>query len=550
MKIGMLQQNYIIGDCGGNTKKILDGYNKLCGEGAELVVGTELAILGYPPKDLLEFSAKIDEQLTALNELCQSVGEIPLIIGIAERNSSVGKPLFNNVVTIQNGNVIARRSKELLPTYDVFDEQRYFQPGPQRQCIVPYLGQRLGIIVCEDCWGGTENPNGELLYATDPVEDILLANPDILIIVNASPYFWGKGSVRYNLVKNIARRLGCPVVYVNQVGGQDELIFDGRSFVVATDGSCLQAAHVFEEHLIIADTKSDWETAYPNDEDDLEQLYDTLVLGTRDYIQKTGFTQVVIGESGGIDSALTTCIAVDAVGKENVTAIGMPSLFSSEGSVNDARELCHNLGVNFQIIPIGGIYEAFGAAVNPLIGWRQPENFGKDVTEENVQARLRGMILMAYSNRNGALVLSTGNKSELAVGYCTLYGDMCGGLAVISDLPKTLVFRLARYINETRGGVIPHEIIEKPPSAELRPGQKDQDSLPSYDVLDEILRLHVEEELDAPAIIAAGLPATDVWWVLRKVCLSEYKRRQGALGLKVTTKAFGSGRRIPIAMKI
>lgn len=550
MKIGMLQQNYVIGDCSGNAKKILDGYNKLCGDGAELVVGTELSILGYPPKDLLEFSAKIDEQLTVFNELCQSVGEIPLIIGIAERNSLVGKPLFNNVVTIQNGNVIARRSKELLPTYDVFDEQRYFQPGTQRPCIVPYLGQRLGIIVCEDCWGGTENPNGQRLYATDPVEDMLLANPDILIIVNASPYFWGKGTVRYNLVKNIARRLGCPVVYVNQVGGQDELIFDGRSFAVQPDGNCLECAEPFAEEELIVDTENAGGPFYWFDHDNLGELYKALVLGTRDYLRKTGFTQVVIGESGGIDSALTTCIAVDSVGKENVTAIGMPSPFSSEGSVSHAKQLCRNLGVGFKVVPIGGIYEVFGAAVNPIIGWRQPENFGKDVTEENVQARSRGMILMAYSNRTGSLVLTTGNKSELAVGYCTLYGDMAGGFAVISDLPKCLVFRLARYINETHGEVIPWAIIEKPPSAELRPGQKDQDSLPSYEVLDEILRLHVEEELDAPAIIAAGLPAADVRWVLRKVCLSEYKRRQGALGLKVTTKAFGSGRRIPIAMKI
>lgn len=550
MKIGMLQQNYIIGDCGGNTQKIINGYKRLCSDGAELVVGTELAILGYPPKDLLEFSAKIDEQLVAFGDLCQSVGEIPLIIGIAERNMSVGKPLFNNAVMIQNGKVIARRSKELLPTYDVFDEQRYFQPGPRRPCIVPYLGQRLGIIVCEDCWGGTENPNGQKLYATDPVEDMLLANPDILIIVNASPYFWGKGSVRYNLVKDIARRLGCPVVYVNQVGGQDELIFDGRSFAMSENGISLGVAESFREDLVIVDSDEADGSVYGHDREDLGELYKALVVGTRDYLRKTGFTQVVVGESGGIDSALTTCIAVDAVGKENVTALGMPSPFSSEGSVSHARELSFNLDVCFEIVPIGGIYKAFGSAVNPIIGWKKPEDFGKDVTEENVQARTRGMILMAYSNRTGAMVLTTGNKSELAVGYCTLYGDMAGGFAVISDLPKCLVFRLARYVNESRGReIIPLAIIEKPPSAELRPGQKDQDSLPSYEILDEILRLHIEEELDASNIIAAGLPAADVRWVLRKVCLAEYKRRQGALGLKVTTKAFGSGRRIPIAMK-
>jgi NAD+ synthase (glutamine-hydrolysing) len=549
MKIGMLQQNYIVGDCNGNAKKIIDGYTRLCDAGVELVVGSELAILGYPPKDLLEFSAKIYEQQLAFEELCRSVGKIPLIIGIAEKNLSIGKPLFNNVVVIQNMGVIARRSKELLPTYDVFDEQRYFQPGPRRPCIVPYKGKRLGIVVCEDAWGGTENPTGQRLYATDPVEDMLLANPDILIIVNASPYFWGKGSVRFDLISGIARRLGCPVIYVNQVGGQDELIFDGRSFAVHPDGSSFGCVESFEEDLFIVDTESSNNWDYPFDHDDLGELYRALVLGARDYIHKTGFKKVVIAESGGIDSALTTCIAVDAVGAENVIALGMPSEFSSDGSVSDSEKLCQNLKVKFEVVPIGGIYKAFGSAVSPIIGWRDPENFGKDVTEENVQARTRGMIVMAYSNRTGAMVFTTGNKSELAVGYCTLYGDMVGGFAVISDIPKCLVFKLAKHINDTRGEIIPWSIINKPPSAELRPNQKDQDSLPLYEILDEILRLHVEEELDAPAIIATGLPEADVRWVIRKVFLSEYKRRQGALGLKVTTKAFGSGRRIPIAMK-
>jgi NAD+ synthase (glutamine-hydrolysing) len=550
MKIGILQQNYVVGDCAGNAAKILAGYRSLCSKGAELVVTSELAILGYPPKDLLNYKAKVDEQLSVFHELRSHVGDVGLVLGITEWNDSVGKPLFNNGVFVQNGSVVGRRSKELLPTYDVFDESRYFQSGPQRPCVVPYRGKRIGLIVCEDAWGETENPVKHRLYATDPVADVASSDSDLLLIINASPYYWGKGSVRFGLVAEIARRIERPVVYVNQVGGNDELIFDGRSFAVDEKGFCFGAAQSFVEDELIFDTENEVPAEYPFDASCERDLYNALVLGVRDYLTKTGYTKVVIAESGGIDSALTTCIAVDAVGAENVVAIGMPSEFSSTGSVNDAERLCRNLGVEFRVVSIKKLYNEFGCAVRNLIGWEDDgDAFGKDVTEENVQARIRGSIVMAYSNRNNAIVLSTGNKSEIAVGYCTLYGDMVGGLAVISDLSKTLVYRLANYINASRGPIIPFEIIEKAPSAELRPGQKDQDSLPPYEVLDPILYAYVDEELDPADIVSQGFDPSTVQWVVSRVDRNEYKRRQAAVGLKVTSKAFGFGRRLPIATK-
>jgi len=551
MKIGILQQNYIVGDCVGNTRLILEGYKKLCSEGAELVVGSELAILGYPPKDLLESDSKLDEEQNQLWNIIAEVGNVGLIVGVTAPNIHDGKPLFNQAVLIRDWEEVAARHKELLPTYDVFDESRYFKSGSNRPCIVKYNGKRIGILICEDIWNGTEDPTGRKLYSSDPVQEMVERAPDIVIVINASPYYWGKGKVRYELVSEIAQRLECPVVYVNQVGGNDDLIFDGRSFAVNAEGRCIGAAKPFEEAEMIFDTEAGMIPGLAllmDDHQVIDELYNALVLGVRDYLRKTGFTKVVIGESGGIDSALTTCIAVDAVGANNVTAIGMPSDFSSEGSVRDSKKLCDNLGVKFEIIPIGDLYDTFGDAVGPVIGWRDPKDFDKDVTEENVQARLRGAILMAYSNRNKSLVLSTGNKSELAVGYCTLYGDMVGGLSVISDVPKTLVYDLADYRNRN-GEVIPRQIIEKAPSAELRPEQKDQDSLPPYEVLDAILHFYVEEGLGQEVVIQQGFGAETVAWVISKVDANEYKRRQSAPGLKVTAKAFGSGRRIPIAIK-
>jgi NAD+ synthetase len=549
MKIGILQQNYIVGDCAGNAAKIRAGYRRLCEQGAELVVTSELALLGYPPKDLLNYKAKVDKQLRVFRELASEIDDVPLILGLAQWNEGPGKPLYNNAVFVQHKIIFGTRSKELLPTYDVFDESRYFQPGPRRACIVPYLGKRIGLLVCEDIWGGTENPVKKPLYASDPVDDMAKANPDLLIVINASPYCWGKGDMRFHLVARAAGRVKCPVVYVGQTGANDELIFDGRSFAVNQYGSCFAALPPFLEAECVFGTENQAPVRYPFDVEREGDLYGALVLGVRDYLAKTGYEKVVIAESGGIDSALTTCIAVDAIGARNVTAIGMPSAFSSAGSVDDAAELCRNLGVEYRVVPIGPVYDAFGGTVKDLIGWHPAEAFGKDVTEENVQARIRGQIVMAYSNRNNALVLSTGNKSELAVGFCTLYGDMAGGLAVIADLPKTLVYRLARYRNTKRGRAIPPAIIEKPPSAELRPGQKDLDSLPPYEILDPILHHYVDEELDPADIVKQGFDPETVQWVVTKIDRNEYKRRQAATCLKVTSKAFGFGRRLPIATR-
>lgn len=563
MKIGMLQFNPIVGDCEGNARKIRDGYKKLCAQGAELVVGPELAIIGYPPKDLLYRPDVVQRQLRALQDLQDFIDEVPLIIGIAEENDVAGKPYLNTAKFIQDRSISKSYIKQLLPNYDVFDEQRYFEPGPHKPCIILHGGKRIGLLICEDAWGGTENPNGNKLYDIDPVDDLAAVSPDVVVIINASPYYWGKGNARFSLISDIVNCVNCPVVYVNQVGGNDELIFDGRSFALNGNGVYLGGVGPNVEGTAIIDTEGDGtdvEGDYPfddggavgdNTEGSLADLYEALVLGTRDYLAKVGRTKVVIGESGGIDSALTTCIAVEAVGAKNVTAITMPGPFSSGGSVSHSEELCRNLGVRLETIPIGKLYDTVGDAVGPVIGWNLPAEFGKDVTEENVQARLRGLILMLYSNRTGALVLSTGNKSELAVGYCTLYGDMVGGLAVISDVPKTVVFQLARYVNRRAGKeIIPQIIIDKPPSAELRPDQKDQDSLPDYGTLDKIIHRYVEEGQSEEGIIDdSNLPEGDVRRVIKMIDGNEYKRQQAARGLKVTTKAFGSGRRLPIATK-
>lgn len=550
MKIGILQHDYVVGDCVGNGRKIIEGYERLRGRGADLVVGTELAILGYPPRDLLNHRAKLREQGRVLfEEIAPRVGDVPLVLGFVDNNPSSGKSLLNKAVFIRNKHIREEKIKELLPEYDVFDERRYFEPGPHKPCIVPYMGKRIALLICEDIWGGT-TASGHDLYETNPVENIVGENPDVLVIINASPYQWGKGDMRIKLVREVAKKVLCPVVYVNPVGGNDELIFDGRSFGVKADGTCFGAARSFVEEELLFDTESEVPAEYPFDDNDLGELYNALVLGVRDYCAKTGYEKAVIAESGGIDSALVTCIARDALGAENVIAIGMPSDFSSAGSVDHARALCQNLDIEFRVVPIKNLYREFGNAVSNLMGWESNGYaFGKDVTEENVQARLRGAIIMAYSNRYNAMVLSTGNKSELAVGYCTLYGDMVGGLAVIGDILKTFVYGLARHINASRGEVIPWEIINKAPSAELRPGQKDQDSLPPYDVLDAILLSYVDKESDPMDMVTLRIDPAIVKRVIAMVDNAEYKRRQAAPCLRVTGKAFGPGRRLPIAIK-
>lgn len=553
MKITMLQQNFTVGDFEGNTAKILRGYKEACRNGAELVVSSELAIWGYPPKDMLERPGYVAKQDEYFENLCAEIGEVGLIIGITERNKSVGKPLFNSAVLIENGKVIATRCKTMLPTYDVFDESRYFQPGKEIARVVKYRGKRLGILVCEEIWkNGTENPYGEPLYQCDPIEELKDDKPDILAVINGSPYYWGKGSVRFDLVGNIASRLNCPVIYVNQVGGNDDLIFDGRSFALDSSGRCMGAGNPSEEKIVMVDTESKIEILYQFDQDQIKYLYDALVLGTRDYVKKTGHDTGVVALSGGIDSAVTAHIAVDALGRKNVIGVGMPSPpYSPEDSLEDAWELAQMLDIKFHIIPIRDIYNSFGRALEPVIGWYEPGSCEGDVTEENIQPRTRGVLVMAMTNRKGPkkpLLISTGNKSEIAMGFCTLYGDTAGGLAPISDVWKTDVYDLANYINRFRNR-IPKNTITKPPSAGLRVNQKDEDSLPPYRILDPILHAYIEEQKEFEEIVAMGHDGAVVRRVINQVNRNEFKRRQMPPGLKITSKAFGTGRRWPIAAK-
>ncbi|MGD0201453.1 MAG: NAD+ synthase, partial [Bryobacteraceae bacterium] len=435
------------------------------------------------------------------------------------------------------------QTKVLLPTYDVFDEARYFLPGDREDLLV-FRGRRLAITICEDAWNDKQFWERRL-YRQDPVEDLARAGAEALISINASPYHMHKRELRREIFSSTARRYGIPVVYVNQVGGNDSLIFDGSSFALDGQARLLASCRSFEEDLVVADTDTGAGEQHADFEDECEAVYQALVLGTRDYLHKCGFRRALLGLSGGIDSSLTAVIAVDAVGPENVLGVGMPGPYSSEGSLTDARALAANLGIRFEVVPITGVYDGYLSALEPLLAGTRP-----DVTEENLQARIRGSILMALSNKWGSLVLTTGNKSELAVGYCTLYGDMCGGLAVISDVPKTLVYELARVANRRHPGAIPEGVFEKPPSAELRRDQKDTDTLPPYEVLDEVLRACVEE-CEPPRQIAdkLGLPLDFVKGIVNMVDRNEYKRQQAAPGLKVTTKAFGIGRRFPIAQR-
>jgi NAD+ synthase (glutamine-hydrolysing) len=562
MKIAILQLNLTVGDFAGNAAKIIAGYKKACALGAELVVGTELMLFSYPPQDLLLRKSCLEEQDQHLRAIAEHVGQAGLILGAALPNNWKGKPLFNSAVLIQNGALQRNVSKKLLPTYDVFDERRYFEPGhPEHSNIIPYdpnlkkgnavtLDEyvELAVFICEDMWGGSESENGNSLYEKDPLATLVCCPPKMVIAINASPYSWGKGDVRFNLVSGIARKLGCRVIYANQVGGNDELVFDGRSFVVDANGNCIGAAKAFEEDILFVNFDNPQMVKYPSDTDNLSDLHDTLVLGIRDYCRKTGFTQTVIGLSGGIDSAVTATLAVQALGNENVLGASMSSPYSSRESSVDAYLLAENLKIKLRMASIEYLYRDAIRSLQVAINWYEPDEATGSITDQNIQARLRGLTLMAISNREGRLVLATGNKSEIAVGYCTLYGDMCGGFAPISDLPKTLVYRLAEYINRERE-IIPIRTITKPPSAELAPGQKDTDSLPPYEILDPILRLYIEEQMDIREIAERGFDETVVRDVVSKVNRAEYKRHQMPPGLKVTEKAFGSGRRMPIAAK-
>ncbi|MGE5568849.1 MAG: NAD+ synthase [Rhodospirillales bacterium] len=546
MRIALGQINTTVGDLAGNTDLMVRTAQRAVAGGARLVVFPELSLTGYPPRDLVEKPSFLERTAEQLERLAAETAELPLalICGYVGRsNASAGKRATNSATVIERGRVVFTQTKVLLPTYDVFDEMRYFQPA-ESQSLWVVDGRPVALTICEDAWNDKQFWERRL-YHRDPVEELVQAGAGLIISINASPYHMGKRELRRTIFANTARRHKMPVVYVNQVGGNDSLIFDGSSFVMDADARLIAAAKSFSEDLVFADTDSGEGDLRENLPDECEAVYEALVLGTRDYIRKCGFSRVLLGLSGGIDSSLSAVIAVDAVGRENVVGIGMPGPFSSEGSVSDARALAQSLGIRFEVVRINEIYESYLRALDPLFAG-QPRDF----TEENIQARIRGAILMALSNKWGALVLTTGNKSELAVGYCTLYGDMCGGLAVISDVPKTLVYDLARIANRRHSGAIPEAVFTKAPSAELRPNQTDQDSLPPYEVLDPILSAYVEDYKTPKQIAESlGLPVDFVSGVINKVDRNEYKRQQAAPGLKVTTKAFGIGRRFPIAQR-
>ena len=545
MKIALAQINPTVGDFTGNLEKIVAVSRRAAALGARLTVFSELALCGYPPADFLEKPSFLARCRTAVDELALATRELPtaVLAGVAlpaERES--GKPAINAAVLLDGGRLLLEQHKRLLPFYDVFDEQRYFAPS-QPQKVVELDGLRLAITICEDAWND-KNFWPRRLYTVDPVEELMRQQPAVLINLSSSPFWHGKRALRRQMLSAIARRDGVPVLLSNQVGGNDSLIFDGSSMALNARGELIAQASSFEEDLIVVDPFNAPVVPAP-EEDDTEAAYRALVLGTRDYVRKCGFKKALVALSGGIDSALVAAIATEALGAENVLGIGMPSPYSSPGSIDDSRELAANLGIRFEVIPISGLFAEFTQALEPLFAGTSP-----DTTEENIQSRIRGCLLMALSNKFSALVLTTGNKSEMAVGYCTLYGDMVGALAVIGDLVKTRVYAVCRWINRGRE-VIPRSILEKPPSAELRPDQKDTDSLPPYEVLDPILEAYVER-YETPERIAGvnQFPLELVQQVVRLVERSEYKRQQAAPVLKVTSKSFGMGRRFPIAVKV
>jgi NAD+ synthase/NAD+ synthase (glutamine-hydrolysing) len=544
MAIALGQFNPTVGDLAGNADRMVEFARRAAERGASVLAFPELALCGYPPRDLLDKQSFVDRARTELRRLAAETRslDLALIVGtVTPSDKASGKALRNSAVVIDQGEIVFEQHKMLLPTYDVFDETRYFAPG-ERQLLCEVRGRRLAITICEDAWNDKCYWERQL-YARDPVEEMARAGAGTLISINGSPWNMGKRAQRREMFAAIARRHRIPVYYVNQAGGNDQLVFDGSSFALDEDGEPVATAASFAEDLILV---GDHRASH---EDEVEAVYEALVLGTRDYIRKCGFQKVLIGLSGGIDSSLTAAIAVDAVGRENVTGVSMPGPFSSDHSRSDARIMAERLGIRFETSSISELCVLFEQVLAPLFAGAP-----RDVAEENLQSRLRGVTLMALSNKWGALVLTTGNKSELAVGYCTLYGDMCGGLAVISDVPKTLVYELCRVANRRHCsdgvGAIPEEVFTKPPSAELRADQKDSDSLPEYDVLDAILKGYVEE-LKSPGEIAAehGFDVALVRDIVNKVDRNEYKRQQAAPGLKVTTKAFGVGRRFPIAQR-
>jgi NAD+ synthetase len=545
VKIALAQINPTVGDFTGNLEKIIAVSRRAADRGARLTVFSELAICGYPPADFLEKPSFLARCRTAVDELIAATSDLPtaVLAGVAlAAPPDAGKPAVNAAVLLDRGRLLLEQHKRLLPFYDVFDEQRYFSPSSPQQ-VVELDGIRLGITVCEDAWND-KNFWPRRLYSVDPMEDLMRQKPALHINLSSSPFWHSKREIRRRVLSAIAERDGIPLLLCNQVGGDDSLIFDGSSLALNARGELTAQAASFEEDLVLVDPFSAPPIPAPA-ADDTAAAYRALVLGTRDYVRKCGFRKALVGLSGGIDSALVAAIATEALGAENVIAVGMPSPYSSAGSIDDSRKLAANLGIRFEVIGISGLFKEFTHALEP-----QFAGMKADTTEENIQSRIRGCLLMALSNKFSALVLTTGNKSEMAVGYCTLYGDMVGALAVIGDLVKTRVYAVCRWLNRERE-VIPRQILEKPPSAELRPDQKDTDSLPPYDVLDPILEAYVER-YETPERIAQahGFPLELVQQVVRLVERSEYKRQQAAPVLKVTSKSFGMGRRFPIAVKV
>jgi NAD+ synthase (glutamine-hydrolysing) len=539
MRLGFAQINTTVGDIEVNAGKIVESYREAARQGAQLVITPELALTGYPPQDLVFKSGFVEETLKQLETVRAAVGNVPLLVGYVDFNpKKSGKPFVNACAVLQKDLPIRKVFKTLLPTYDVFDEARYFEPADDQQPI-EILGQQVGITICEDIW--TDKYLRHDLYHSDPVGNLIAAGASMIVNLSSSPFSVGKPPLRRKMVSELAEQHRVPFFYCNAIGGNDELIFDGNSFVINREGRTTAALAAFAEQVAVVDSETPPipETVMAAE----EEVHRALVLGLGDYFAKCGFRSAVLGLSGGIDSAVTAAIAVEALGKENVTGVSMPSSYSSAGSLNDADRLAKNLGIKRLVIPIREPFEVVKSQFKEVFAGRT-----EDATEENMQSRLRGLILMSLSNKFGHLLLTTGNKSELAVGYCTIYGDMCGGLAVISDVPKTMIYRLAHRINRDRE-IIPMNSITKPPSAELKPNQTDQGTLPSYDTLDAILQLYVEEQLGPAEIVKRGFDPEIVRWVQRRVDANEYKRRQAALGLRVTSLAFGIGWRMPIAQR-
>jgi len=555
MKIALAQINPIVGDFAGNIERIVKYAQRARERGADLAVFPELALCGYPPRDLVERPGFIRKSEAELERLASLLPPLPTLVGYVRRSHAVqGKAVADAAALIVEGRVALDYTKILLPFYDVFDESRYFEPGQSIE-LKELMGFKLGITICEDVWNDKHFWKKQL-YTRDPVEECVQAGANLLLNIASSPFSTEKTQLRHDMLKAIAEARHIPVVYVNQVGGNDQLVFDGSSMAFNAKGELCARARSFEEDLVLFDTSPPLLTEEeskgrcwpleirPAPASETEAVYQALKLGVHDYVMKCGFQKVIVGLSGGIDSSLVATLAADALGPANVTGVGMPGPYSSPGSIRDAEALARNLGIDFRIIPITPIFESYLTALDPAF-----EGLPRDVSEENIQARVRGNILMALSNKFGSLVLSTGNKSELAAGYCTLYGDMAGGLAAIADVPKIMVYDLARYVNRA-GERIPQACLEKPPSAELRPNQTDQDTLPPYEVLDAILKDYIEEALSSREIAEKhGLDLSLVRDTVRQVAKAEYKRQQAPPTLKVTAKAFGMGRRYPIAQK-